>query len=87
LLPAHIRLTTADLATPLAGAVGGWLASTVDPNVMRWILGVSFIAMQKRRALAYSARRWTGLKLLLDGLEGRRVRKRFSLPSVVSHRL
>jgi putative Ca2+/H+ antiporter (TMEM165/GDT1 family) len=29
----------------LAGLVGGWLASTVGPNVMRWILGVSFIAM------------------------------------------
>ena len=24
---------------------------------------------------------WTGLKLLLEGLEGKRVRKRFSLPS------
>jgi Ca2+/H+ antiporter, TMEM165/GDT1 family len=29
----------------LAGVVGGWLASTVGTNVMRWILGVSFIAM------------------------------------------
>ncbi len=27
---------------------------------------------------------WTGLKLLLEGLEGKRVRKRFSLPSVAS---
>jgi transposase len=27
---------------------------------------------------------WTGLKLLLEGLEGKRVRKRFSLPSVVT---
>ena len=26
---------------------------------------------------------WTGLKLLLEGLEGKRIRKRFSLPSVV----
>ena len=26
---------------------------------------------------------WTGLKLLLEGLEGKRVRKRFSLPSSV----
>src|SRR5208337_3282361 len=25
---------------------------------------------------------WTGLKLLLEGLEGKRVRKRFSLPSI-----
>jgi putative Ca2+/H+ antiporter (TMEM165/GDT1 family) len=29
----------------LAGAVGGWLSSTVGPSGMRWILGVSFIAM------------------------------------------
>jgi putative Ca2+/H+ antiporter (TMEM165/GDT1 family) len=29
----------------LAGLLGGWLASTVGPNVMRWILGVSFIGM------------------------------------------
>jgi putative Ca2+/H+ antiporter (TMEM165/GDT1 family) len=29
----------------LAGLLGGWLASAVGPNVMRWILGVSFIAM------------------------------------------
>lgn len=27
---------------------------------------------------------WTGLKLLLEGLEGKRVRKRFSLPSVIT---
>lgn len=27
---------------------------------------------------------WTGLKLLLEGMEVRRVRKRFSLPSVVT---
>jgi transposase len=27
---------------------------------------------------------WTGFKLLLEGLEGKRVRKRFSLPSVVT---
>ena len=30
---------------------------------------------------------WTGLKLLLEGLEGKRVRKRFSLPSVVAKSL
>jgi putative Ca2+/H+ antiporter (TMEM165/GDT1 family) len=29
----------------LAGAVGAWLASVIGPNAMRWILGVSFIAM------------------------------------------
>jgi len=30
---------------------------------------------------------WTGLKLLLEGLEGKRVRKRYSLPSVVAKAL
>ena len=29
----------------LAGAVGAWLASVIGPGAMRWILGVSFIAM------------------------------------------
>ena len=29
----------------LAGAVGAWLAAIVGPTAMRWILGVSFIAM------------------------------------------
>jgi transposase len=30
---------------------------------------------------------WTGLKLLLEGLEGKRVRKRYSLPSVATKSL
>ena len=29
----------------LAGAVGAWVTSMVPPDVMRWILGLSFIAM------------------------------------------
>ena len=29
----------------LAGLVGAWVAATVGPELMRWILGVSFIAM------------------------------------------
>jgi putative Ca2+/H+ antiporter (TMEM165/GDT1 family) len=29
----------------LAGALGGWLTILVSPDVMRWILGISFIAM------------------------------------------
>lgn len=29
----------------LAGAVGAWLAAAVGPQVMRWILGLSFLAM------------------------------------------
>ncbi|NJD29844.1 MAG: TMEM165/GDT1 family protein [Chloroflexi bacterium] len=28
-----------------AGAVGAWLSKTVGPDAMRWILGISFIAM------------------------------------------
>jgi putative Ca2+/H+ antiporter (TMEM165/GDT1 family) len=28
-----------------AGAVGGWVASLLGPDVLRWIIGVSFIAM------------------------------------------
>jgi transposase len=30
---------------------------------------------------------WTGLKLLLEGMEGKRVRKRFALPSRVTNSL
>lgn len=29
----------------LAGAVGAWVNSVIGPDVMRWILGLSFIAM------------------------------------------
>jgi putative Ca2+/H+ antiporter (TMEM165/GDT1 family) len=29
----------------LAGALGAWITSIVSPDVMRWILGLSFIAM------------------------------------------
>ena len=29
----------------LAGAVGGWLTSAVEPGVLRWILGLSFVGM------------------------------------------
>ncbi|MGC3982278.1 MAG: TMEM165/GDT1 family protein [Steroidobacteraceae bacterium] len=28
-----------------AGAIGQWLASVISPSVLRWILGLSFIAM------------------------------------------
>jgi transposase len=30
---------------------------------------------------------WTGLKLLLEGLEGKRIRKRYSLPSMITKSL
>ena len=29
----------------LAGALGAWITSVVSPNVMRWVLGLSFIGM------------------------------------------
>ena len=29
----------------LAGALGAWITSTISPEVLRWVLGASFIAM------------------------------------------
>ena len=29
----------------LAGALGGWITSAVSPEILRWVLGLSFIAM------------------------------------------
>ncbi len=29
----------------LAGALGAWITATISPDVLRWVLGVSFIAM------------------------------------------
>ncbi len=29
----------------LAGALGAWVANALGPNVLRWVIGVSFIAM------------------------------------------
>ena len=45
-LPICLGILVATLANhALAGAVGAWIASLVGPQVMRWILGVSFLAM------------------------------------------
>jgi putative Ca2+/H+ antiporter (TMEM165/GDT1 family) len=45
-VPIIFGILVATLANhSLAGAVGAWLASVIGPTVMRWILGVSFIAM------------------------------------------
>jgi len=45
-LPIIAGILLATLANHfLAGAVGAWVASIVGPTAMRWILGVSFIAM------------------------------------------
>lgn len=29
----------------LAGALGAWITSTISPEILRWVLGISFIAM------------------------------------------
>ena len=29
----------------IAGALGAWIVASVDPRILRWVLGVSFIAM------------------------------------------
>jgi putative Ca2+/H+ antiporter (TMEM165/GDT1 family) len=29
----------------LAGALGAWITATITPEVLRWVLGVSFLAM------------------------------------------
>jgi len=45
-LPIVLGILVATLANhALAGAAGAWIASVVGPNVMRWILGLSFVAM------------------------------------------
>jgi putative Ca2+/H+ antiporter (TMEM165/GDT1 family) len=45
-LPIVAGILVATLANhALAAAVGAWISSVLGPNAMRWILGVSFIAM------------------------------------------
>lgn len=45
-LPIVAGILVATLANhALAAALGGWLASLASPQTLRWILGVSFIAM------------------------------------------
>jgi putative Ca2+/H+ antiporter (TMEM165/GDT1 family) len=45
-LPIILGILVATLVNhALAGAVGAWIASVVGPVAMRWILGLSFIAM------------------------------------------
>jgi len=45
-VPILLGILVATLANhALAGAIGAWLASTIGPAAMRWILGLSFLAM------------------------------------------
>ena len=45
-LPIIFGIIAATLANhALAGAVGAWFATVIQPNILRWVLGVSFIAM------------------------------------------
>lgn len=45
-LPIVLGILVATLVNhAVAGAVGQWLATVISPTVMRWILGLSFIAM------------------------------------------
>jgi putative Ca2+/H+ antiporter (TMEM165/GDT1 family) len=45
-LPIILGILLATLANhALAGAAGAWIAALVGPTAMRWILGLSFIAM------------------------------------------
>ncbi|MDB5773669.1 MAG: hypothetical protein JWM42_4043 [Burkholderia sp.] len=45
-LPIVLGILVATLANHgLAGALGSWITSLVEPQTMRWVLGLSFIAM------------------------------------------
>jgi Ca2+/H+ antiporter, TMEM165/GDT1 family len=45
-VPIIFGILVATLANhAMAGAIGAWLASLVSPTAMRWVLGLSFVAM------------------------------------------
>ena len=45
-MPIVLCILVATLANhALAGAVGAWLLGVVGPDAMRWVLGISFLAM------------------------------------------
>ena len=45
-LPIVLGILVATVANhALAGMLGAWITATLDPNILRWILGGSFIAM------------------------------------------
>jgi Ca2+/H+ antiporter, TMEM165/GDT1 family len=45
-LPIVLAILVATLANhACAGAVGSWVAALISPSVLRWVLGLSFVAM------------------------------------------
>ena len=45
-VPIMLGILLATLANhALAGALGGWIAAVLGPDVLRWVVGLSFIAM------------------------------------------
>jgi putative Ca2+/H+ antiporter (TMEM165/GDT1 family) len=45
-LPIVLGIFTATVVNhAAAGALGGWVASALGPDILRWVIGVSFIAM------------------------------------------
>jgi len=44
--PIILGILVATLANhAMAGAVGGWVAQALGPDVLRWVIGISFLAM------------------------------------------
>jgi putative Ca2+/H+ antiporter (TMEM165/GDT1 family) len=69
-VPIILGILAATLANhAMAGAAGAWISALVGPVAMRWILGVSFIAMAI----------WTLIPDTLDGDEGREQTPRFGV--------
>ena len=45
-LPIVLGILTATLVNhAAAGAIGGWVASALGPDILRWVIGLSFIGM------------------------------------------
>ena len=56
--PRHLVATVANHA--LAGAVGAWITTLIGGDALRWILGISFIAMAMWMLVPGQARRCRG---------------------------
>ena len=69
-VPIILGILAATLANhAMAGAAGAWISALIGPVAMRWILGVSFIAMAI----------WTLIPDQLDGDDGREQAPRFGV--------